>query len=233
LRKKGDAVKTPFMMIVLGLSLAGAGPSVWAAEVELEGNRLLVTGTLDGSAMQAFKTQLASGKVRTVVFENSLGGTAQVAHEYARAIQATGVDTEARGQCYAACAYAFLAGKAHRFGRGFQINGLLIPVATRPLPGDLARRWRGDEAQKTLVAEFITAPTAAPADGPRPAAAPLPATPPKERWQPDQGVLFTSTPTLFGRVYNSFYCDGTQGRDMSRCEVLSDADPYKLGVLNP
>ena len=46
-------------------------------------------------------------------------------------------------------------------------------------------------------------------------------------------MLFTSTPTLFGRVYNSFYCDGTQGRDMSRCEILPDADPYKLGVLTP
>ena len=61
----------------------------------------------------------------------------------------------------------------------------------------------------------------------------MPASAPKERWQPNQGVLFTSTPTLFGRVYNSFYCDGTQGRDMSRCELLSDADPYKLGVLTP
>jgi hypothetical protein len=227
-------VKTPFVTILLGLSLAGAGPATWAAEIELEGNRLLVTGMLDGSALQTFKAQLASGKVRTVVFENSLGGTAEVAGEYARVIQATGVETEARGQCYAACAYAFLAGKAHRFGRGFQINGLLIPVATRPLAGDLANRWRGDEAQKTLLAEFIAVPTPAPADGPRPiAAAPLPATPPKDRWQPDHGVLFTSTPTLFGRIYNSFYCDGTQGRDMSRCEVLSDADPHKLGVLSP
>jgi len=227
-------VKTPFVTILLGLSLAGAGAAAGAAEVELEGNRLLVTGMLDGSALQTFKAQLASGKVRTVVFENSLGGTAEVAGEYARVIQATGVDTEARGQCYAACAYAFLAGKVHRFGRGFQINGLLIPVAARPLPHDLDNRWRGDEAQKTLLAEFIAAPTPAPADGPRPMTAPpLPAVPPKDRWQPDQGVLFTSTPTLFGRVYNSFYCDGTQGRDMSRCEVLSDADPHKLGVLSP
>ena len=55
----------------------------------------------------------------------------------------------------------------------------------------------------------------------------------KGNWQPNQGVLFTSTPTLFGRVNNSFYCDGTQGRDISRCELLPDADPYKLGVLTP
>ncbi|VTU30546.1 hypothetical protein SRS16CHR_04699 [Variovorax sp. SRS16] len=223
-------MKTPFV-VLLGLLLAGAGAAASAAEVTLEGNHLVVTGMLDGSAMKAFTDHLASGKVRTVVFENSLGGTAEVAGDYARAIQATGVNTEARGQCYAACAYAFLAGKEHRFGRGFQINGLLIPVGTRPQPGELTNRWRGDGAQKTL-AEFITAP----ADGPQPTAAAVaavPASAPKERWQPDHGVLFTSTPTLFGRVYNSFYCDGTQGRDMSRCEVLSDADPYKLGVLSP
>jgi len=195
--------------------------SAQAAEIELEGNRLLVSGMLDGSAVQRFTEQLDSGNVRTVVFENALGGTAEAAGEYARAIRASGVNTEMKGQCHAACAYAFLAGREHRFGRGLQVNGLLIPVATRPRPEELASRWRGEEAQKTL-AEFAAAP-----------AEPQGESAPRERWQPDRGVLFTSTPTLFGRVYNSFYCDGTQGHDTSRCELLSDADPYKLGVLTP
>jgi hypothetical protein len=208
-------------MVLGGVALAGVSWSVQAAEIELEGNRLLVSGMLDGSAVQRFVEQLGSGKVRTVVFEDSLGGTAEAAGEYARAIRASGVNTEMKGQCHAACAYAFLAGKEHRFGRGFQVNGLLIPVAARPRPEELASRWRGEEAQKTL-AEF----TAAPAE-------PDIAGAPRERWQPGHGVLFTSTPTLFGRVYNSFYCDGTQGHDTSRCELLSDADPYKLGVLTP
>ncbi|OUM00986.1 hypothetical protein A8M77_18860 [Variovorax sp. JS1663] len=198
--------------------LAAAGAQ--AADIELEGNRLVVSGMLDGSAVDQFMEHLGSGNVRTVMFENSLGGTAEVAGAYARAIRASGVNTEARGQCHAACAYAFLAGKEHRFARGFQVNGLLIPLAARPDPQDLATRWRGDEAQKTL-AEFTEPAPDSGAGGLR------------ERWQPTQGVLFTSTPTLFGRVYNTFYCDGTQGRDMSRCEVLSDADPYKLGVLTP
>ena len=208
-------------MVLGGVALAGVSWSVQAAEIELEGNRLLVSGMLDGSAVQRFVEQLGSGKVRTVVFEDSLGGTAEAAGEYARAIRTSGVNTEMKGQCHAACAYAFLAGKEHRFGRGFQVNGLLIPVAARPRPEELASRWRGEEAQKTL-AEF----TAAPAE-------PETAGAPRERWQPGHGVLFTSTPTLFGRVYNSFYCDGTQGHDTSRCELLSDADPYKLGVLTP
>ena len=131
--------------------------SAQAAEIELEGNRLLVSGMLDGSAVQRFTEQLDSGNVRTVVFENALGGTAEAAGEYARAIRASGVNTEMKGQCHAACAYAFLAGREHRFGRGLQVNGLLIPVATRPRPEELASRWRGEEAQKTL-AEFAAAP---------------------------------------------------------------------------
>jgi hypothetical protein len=57
--------------------------------------------------------------------------------------------------------------------------------------------------------------------------------PVKDNWQPDHGVLFTASPTLFGRIYNAFYCDGTQGRDFTKCERLSDADPFKLGVLTP
>lgn len=228
-------MKSPFG-VLWGVWLALLWPVAHSADLELEGRRLLVSGMLDGTAIKAFEEHLANGHVRTVVFENSLGGTPEVAAEFARAIRASGVNTEVKGQCHAACAYAFLAGKEHRFGRGFQVNGLLIPVGARPRPADLASRWNGDDGLRTL-AEFI-APTPEPA--PEPPASATDATPmatpaaaPKERWQANQGVLFISTPTLFGRVYNSFYCDGTQGRDMSRCELLSDADPYKLGVLTP
>ena len=234
-------MKSPFR-VLWGLSLALLLPAAQSADLELQGSRLLVSGMLDGTAIKAFEEHLASGRVRTVVFENSLGGTPEVAGEFARAIRASGVNTEAKGQCHAACAYAFLAGKEHRFGRGFQVNGLLIPVGGRPRPADLVSRWNGDDGMRTL-AEFIGPPTDAPASAPdatTTAAPPEAGTPsaiaaaaPKEKWQPNQGVLFVSTPTLFGRVYNSFYCDGTQGRDMSRCELLSDADPYKLGVLTP
>lgn len=240
-----------------GLSLACLAASASAADLELEGNRLLVSGMLDGSAVKAFESHLASGRVRTVVFENSLGGSPEVASDYARAIRATGVNTEVKGQCQAACAYAFLAGKEHRFGRGFQVNGLLIPVTARPQPGDLAGRWQDEDAAHRTLAEFSTPADGAPAAAglasagagtdaaasatvvaanvPAPVPAPVPpnAPAPREHWQPNQGVLFTSTPTLFGRVNNSFYCDGTQGRDMSRCELLPDTDPYKLGVLTP
>ncbi|MDM0108642.1 hypothetical protein QTH97_27095 [Variovorax sp. J22R24] len=225
--------------VVWSLSFACMALGANAAELELEGSRLVVSGMLDGTAIKAFEEHLFSGKVRTVVFENSLGGTPDVAREFAQAIRATGVNTEAKGQCHAACAYAFLAGKEHRFGRGFQVNGLLIPVSQRPRPADLVSRWSGEDGLKTL-AEFAgpadDAPAAAEPPAPVAAATPAAAMPApilKERWQPSQGVLFTSTPTLFGRVYNTFYCDGTQGRDMSRCELLSDADPYKLGVLTP
>lgn len=231
-------MKTP-VGIVWVLSFVCTGWGANAAELELEGSRLVVSGMLDGSAIRAFEEHLASGRIKTVVFENSLGGSPEVARDFAQAIRSTGVNTEAKGQCHAACAYAFLAGKEHRFGRGFQVNGLLIPVSQRPRPADLVSRWSGEDGLRTL-ADF-TAPagaSAVAAEPPAPVAteatsAAMPASAPKERWQPNQGVLFTSTPTLFGRVYNSFYCDGTQGRDMSRCELLPDADPYKLGVLTP
>ena len=192
------------------------------AELTLEGNRLLVSGMLDGSAVQRFLEQVRRGNVQTVVFENSMGGSAEVAGLYARVIRETGVNTEVIGQCHAACAYAFLAGKVHRFGEGEQVNALLIPVGARPKPTELASRWRGDEVHKTL-AEF----TAAAQDEVNPADAATP----KEKWRPEHGVLFMATPTLFGRIYNTYYCDGTQGRDLTRCELLPDADPRKLGVI--
>ncbi|MDM0117087.1 hypothetical protein QTI66_33740 [Variovorax sp. J22R133] len=230
------------LSLILALA-CGAAAASHAAELTLEGNRLLVQGMLDGSAAQTFVEHLNTGKVQTVVFEDSLGGTAEAAGLYAQAIRATGVNTEVRGQCYAACAYAFLAGKDHRFGRGPQVNVLLIPVGARPKASELTDRWRGDEAQKTL-AEFTTtlnssnAPQATTASAGSDESPPVDAGPvavstagPKEKWQPEHGVVFMATPTLFGRVYNTYYCDGTQGRDVSRCELLSDADPRKLGVL--
>lgn len=206
--------------------LAGAATSAPAAELQLDGSRLLVTGTLDGTATAAFTEKLASAKVHTVVFEDTFGGNAEVARAYAEAIRASGVHTEVRGQCHAACAYAFLAGQSHRFARGGQINGLLIPVATRPKQEELASRWRGEGAQRT-PAEFTRVP------GASDAAVTGGSTAGTDPWQSEQGVLFTSSPTLFGRVYNTFYCDGTQGRDFTKCERLSDADPYLLGVLTP
>jgi hypothetical protein len=203
------------------LLLLATALAVQPAELTLEGNRLLVSGMLDGSAVQTFLEQVRRGNVQTVVFEDSLGGTAEAAGLYARVIRETGVNTEVIGQCHAACAYAFLAGKAHRFGEGEQVNALLIPVGTRPKPAELASRWRGEEVHKTL-AEFAT--VAHDEVGPADAA-------PKEKWRPEHGVLFMATPTLFGRIYNTYYCDGTQGRDLTRCELLSDADPRKLGVI--
>lgn len=210
-----------------GLVLAFAVPSAPAAELELQGSRLVVSGMLDGTMIKEFTEQLGSGTVHTVVFEDSFGGTAEAAGAFADAIRASGVQTEVRGQCMAACAYAFLAGRTHRFGYGLQVNGILLPVAQRPTPAELAIRWRGDEAHKTL-AEFT--PTSASAKAMETSATPTAA---RDNWQPDHGVLFTASPTLFGRVYNTYYCDGTQGRDFSKCERLADADPFKLGVLTP
>lgn len=236
------------------IGLIGA-PSAGAAELALQGSRLVVSGMLDGSAIKEFNEQLGGGTVHTVVFEDSFGGTAEAAGAYAEAIRTSGVQTEVRGQCMAACAYAFLAGKTHRFGYGGQVNGILLPVAVRPTAAELAVRWRGDEAHKTL-ADFTppsatsannasasttvasAAPTATPVNA-KPMEASMaavkdaPKDTTKDNWQPEHGVLFTASPTLFGRVYNTYYCDGTQGRDFSKCERLPDADPYKLGVLTP
>ncbi|MEJ8852087.1 hypothetical protein [Variovorax rhizosphaerae] len=231
------------LALAFAFSITGTVPL--AAEIELEGSRLIVSGMLDGAALPEFVMHVNNSRVRTVMFDNSTGGSAEVAEAYAQVIRSKGLSTEARGQCQAACAYAFLAGKEHRFGRGGQVNALLIPLPRRPTPAELATGgWRSDEARHAVApapmpataAETVNVAAAAPASAstgaPTPAsdAGPAPA-PAKEAWLPGKGMLFTSTPTFFGRVYNTYYCDGNQGADLSRCERVSDADPYKLGVL--
>ncbi len=218
------------------MAVAGAVP-VMAAELELEGNKLRVIGVLDGSGLPAFVERVDAGRVRTVVFEDSPGGDVDVADAYARVIRDKGLLTEARGVCQAACAYAFLAGKDHRFGRGGALHALVIPLLKRPSAAELqAGRWRSGPATTATAPEVVNVATATTTpistDGAAAAAAPS-ATAPKENWVPGQGLVFTSTPTFFGRVYNSYWCDGSQGSDFTRCDRLSDADPYKLGVLTP
>ena len=224
--RSGWSLSLASCLVALSLSFAVPSAST-AAELEVQGGRLVVSGMLDGTMVKEFTEQLGSGTIHTVIFEDSFGGTAEAAGAFADAIRASGVQTEVRGQCMAACAYAFLAGKTHRFGYGLQVNGILLPVAQRPSAAELAVRWRGDDAHKTL-AEFT--PTSA---KPVEASVPPAKDSSRDNWQPDHGVLFTASPTLFGRVYNTYYCDGTQGRDFSKCERLADADPYKLGVLTP
>ncbi len=44
------------------------GAPASAAELELQGSRLVVSGMLDGSAIKSFTDQLGTGTVHTVVF---------------------------------------------------------------------------------------------------------------------------------------------------------------------
>ena len=50
-----------------------------AAILDGQGRLLLVSGMLDGSELASFIDHLNSGTVRTVVLEDSLGGTAEAA----------------------------------------------------------------------------------------------------------------------------------------------------------
>jgi len=194
-------LRTPAHTLLL-LTLTCACFLAMAAQFEREGSRLMVVGALDPDGATKLADHLADKAVRTVVFENSFGGTPEAGEAWAAVVRGTSVITEITGQCHGACAIAFLAGREHRFAAGLQVNGLLIPLPARP---------RG-EIQKTVLAEYTGAGA-------------------REGWQPAQGLLFTSTPTLFGRVYNTFWCNGNQGRDTSKCERVNDADPFKLGVL--
>mgnify|MGYP003577075777 CR=1 FL=1 len=202
-----------------------------ASELSQKADRLYASGIPEGAAAQMSATRLQQGGVRVVVFEDATGGSAEVAEAYAQAIQAAGVETEVIGQCHAACAYAFLSGRSHRFGEGEQVNALLIPVATRPGPDDLRKRWRGNEARRTLTdfaepgAHSASATTVSSTGTAGTGTA-------ASRWGAEHGLLFTSSPPPLGPIFNTYYCDGSQGRDFTRCELLPDADPRQLGILS-
>jgi len=104
---KGVDVKPPsvsgWVLSLASLACAVGASTASAAELELQGSRLVVSGTLDGSAIQEFNERLGSGTVRTVVFEDSFGGTAEAAGAFADAIRASGVQTEVRWRWHLEC----------------------------------------------------------------------------------------------------------------------------------
>lgn len=188
-----------------GWVLIAACAPASAAEFSREGTRLSVSGALGSEDAETFASHLRGGQVRTVVFEDATDGSAELAETLSQLVRAAGVATEFRSQCRAACAYAFLAGSPRRFARGPQVHTLLIPLDPRAAT---------DTALARTLLEMLQPDAHAP-------------------WQPAQGLLFTSAPTLFGRVVNTYWCDGSQGSDLSKCRRLANADPYMLGVLTP
>lgn len=85
-----------------------ANPS-WAMEMKVEGNQLVLSGSVDGLELTKFSGLLAPA-IKTIVFSDSSGGDFESGLNLAAIIRQRGLTTVAKGFCRSSCANAFLGG---------------------------------------------------------------------------------------------------------------------------
>jgi hypothetical protein len=197
-----------------------------AAEVKVVGDQIVIGGMLVGQDFSKFQELLdSSNPITTVVFENSEGGSAAAAFDFARLIKQRSLNTVAKGKCYSACGFAFLAGKTRAFDKGPQLNGLMFHMARITRNGETVEAPNNDKMLSELNA--MTGDKIPDSIGALIG----------RSWKEHDGLLIVSKNYyLFNRFYlfnreEVMYCDGTQKLDASRCAPLSGVNAHGLGVL--
>lgn len=198
------------------LFAAAAAPlGVAAASFAQQGDTLIVSGPLRADDL----ANRDLSKVRTLVFEKSLGGTVEAALKYVDVIKAGRLNTVARGKCYSACAIAFLAGTQRRADSSTMITAVLLHVArTKTRLGE--REFSNNDALMEVIDDLTSRRLT-------PEVRELV----RSSWGEAAGVVFVFGPGFFGPRLKTLYCDGTQGTDTSKCRPLENADAFELGIV--
>lgn len=211
------------MKLVLPLFLLLFGVSALATEFRVDGDRLVVSGFLDYSERKLFEKYLVDGpQINQIVFTKCNGGHLGAAYYYAEVIKKRALSTSVVGQAQSACAIAFLAGFP-RFPANGQRNTLLSLHVGRSQDENIINNIEVEKNNRNLI-EFINNLT----EG---------KIPPrimgliKTSNLENSGVYFVSSTKGFFNIYDTYYCDGSQGVDTSKCVKLTDANPVEMAIF--
>lgn len=194
---------------------ASAGSTAPAAEVRVNGITAHVSGFLSAEDIEV----LEKSEIREILFEGSPGGNLKAAKAYVNFIRERGLNTRFKRECYSACAISFLAGKSRSVD-----NSVLSSISFHVGRKKVGDKWeKGDAAVAvmTMIDELTGGKMKDPARGKI-----------ESSWQETSGVLFLMGPGVFwGKISFTFYCNGSEGGDLTKCALLPDSDPYDMGVL--
>ncbi len=186
-----------------------------AASVTINGAEVVVSGSLQSSDL----VKIPEGGITTLVFEESPGGSVAAAFKYVEIIQRRKLHTKVRGKCFSACAVAFLAGTTRTIDRAAK-SLILFHLSSKNVD---ETRIRGTQDGAILdLLENLT--------GGRLSGEAMELI--KKSWKDNQGLVFYFGHGLFGDVDLTFYCDGTQDTDLSRCTILREMNAKDLGVIS-
>lgn len=207
------------MLKLLLLLLCAFHVCAYAAEITIEGVLIHVTGHLRDSDLATFRSASESLQIKMVVFENSNGGTVKAGKGFADLIKLRNFDTVVKGACHSSCAYAFLSGKRRSFSSGSQTNRMLLHVGRKVVNGDIVEYSENDELMDQIDSFTRNRLTVEIKNLIR------------KSWAPDSGVLIISRDYYFFNNQSILYCDGSQGRDISKCRKIEGVDAKMLGIL--
>jgi hypothetical protein len=209
------AASTALFRLSLAAFFFAFGADASAATLTQQQDRLFVSGFLQVDDLKNVEV----AKIRTVVFQQSLGGTVEGAMHYVDVIKSNRLNTVVHGKCYSACAIAFLAGKERRADSSNVISAVLLHVGrTRTQTGE--REFADNDSLMKNIDELTNHRLT-------PEVRDLV----RKSWSEAAGVVFVFGPGLFGPRFKTLYCDGTQGVDTSKCKSLENADALLLGIV--
>lgn len=198
---------------VLSAAFTLSSPA-FSAQVSIDGASGRVTGLLSAKDVDL----LENPAIKTVIFENSLGGTMEAVNAYVELIKRRNLRTEVKGKCFSACALSFLAGITRTTDKTVT-SSILFHVA-RVMDNGKLRPGNRNNVIMSMIDELSGGKMKDPARSKI-----------ESSWQEAQGVVFVIGHGFFGERTNTFYCDGSQGTDGSKCALMIHADPYEMGVL--
>ena len=155
-------------VVALALLLAvvlARSPSALGMTMAVDGDRVVMSGTVDGDECGRLQSLMQQRIIRTVVLTQSHGGNAEAGYCVGALIRAHGLDTEIRDSCNSSCSRMWLGGvsrtldgKNARVGlHGNYRNGILEPGAPERL-----QSWIPTYAlpvNRELMAQWTTLPT--------------------------------------------------------------------------
>lgn len=193
------------------------GACAGAGNIALEGGGV---ATVSGDVQVDDVSTLEKMDIKTIVFAESLGGTMEAVRAYVELIKRRKLNTVVKGRCYSACAVSFLAGSTRSVFP--KANNMIMLHVARVVDKESGVLRPSNQNHKLLaLIDELT-------DGKMrdPVRSKI-----ANSWTEASGVAFLIGPGWWGERQNTVYCDGSQGKDTSKCQLLFNADPYDLGIL--
>jgi hypothetical protein len=164
-RREGKRMTRAGVRLALLLIVVLAqSPSALGMTMVVDGDRVVMSGTVVGDECGRLRSVLQQSVVRTIVLMQSHGGNAEAGYCVGELIRARGLDTEIRGSCNSSCSRMWLGGVSRtldgndaRVGlHGNYRNGTLEPGAPARL-----QSWIPTYApvNRELMARWTTLPT--------------------------------------------------------------------------